>query len=324
MQETLTIARPEVRRAARERAYAMPLSQFHVGDPELFRSDTLWPYFERLRNEEPVHWCSTSPVGNYWSVTKYNDIMHVETNPQIFSSDLRLGGIMLRDVDQRYEWPSFIAMDEPRHSDQRKSVQPLFTPPELVRMAALIRERSASVLDNLPRNETFNWVERVSIELTTQMLATLFDFPWEERRKLTRWSDVATALPKSGIYASEEQRVAELAECGETFARLFAERARQPPKSDLISMMAHSEATRGMDRENLLGNLILLIVGGNDRSVREAPRQPGFDCELRAGSDPLADAACPHAPHRDPRHRARRQADPQGRARGDVVRLGQS
>jgi cytochrome P450 len=155
-------------------------------------------------------------------------------------------------------------MDEPLHSEQRKSVQPLFTPPELAKMAVLIRERSTSVLDNLPRNETFNWVERVSMELTTQMLATLFDFPWEQRRKLTRWSDVATALPKSGVYSSQEERLAELYECGETFARLFAERAKQPPRSDLISMMAHSEATRAMDRENLLGNLILLIVGGND------------------------------------------------------------
>jgi hypothetical protein len=249
---------------ARERAYSTPLREFHVGNPELFRTDTLWPWFERLRKEEPVHYCSTSPVGNYWSVTKYKDIMHVETNPAIYSSDVRLGGIMLRDVDPRYEWPSFIAMDEPRHSAQRKSVQPLFSPENLAKMAVLIRQRSASVLDNLPANETFDWVSRVSIELTTQMLATLFDFPWEERRKLTRWSDVATALPKSGVVASEEQRMAELNECGVTFARLFAERARQDPRPDLISMMAHSEATRSMDRENLMGNLILLIVGGND------------------------------------------------------------
>jgi len=249
---------------ARARAYATPLDQFHVGHPELFRSDTLWPWFERLRREAPVHFCSTSPVGNYWSVTRYHDIMHVETNPAIFSSDVRLGGIMLRDVDPKYEWPSFIAMDEPRHSAQRKSVQPLFSPENLARMAVLIRERSAGVLDNLPRNETFNWVERVSIELTTQMLATLFDFPWEERRKLTRWSDVATALPKSGVVESEAQRMAELTECGVTFARLFAERAKAEPRPDLISMMAHAEATRMMDRDNLMGNLILLIVGGND------------------------------------------------------------
>jgi len=253
-------------RAARETAYSMPLADFHPGNPELFRTDTIWPYFERLRNEEPVHYCTKSPaaVGEYWSVTKYHDIMHVETHPDLFSSDVRLGGIMLRDVDPKYEWPSFIAMDEPRHAAQRKTVAPLFTPAHLTELGILIRKRSASVLDNLPRNETFNWVERVSIELTTQMLATLFDFPWEDRRKLTRWSDVATALPKSGIYESQEQRLAELYECGEYFARLWNERVNAPAKSDLISMMAHSEATRDMDRENLLGNLILLIVGGND------------------------------------------------------------
>jgi cytochrome P450 len=256
--------RVELQEKARRMAYTMPLAQFHVGNPELFRTDTVWPFFERLRKEEPVHYCTASPVGEYWSVTRYKDVMHVETNPAIFSSDVRLGGIMLRDVDPKYEWPSFIAMDEPQHSAQRKSVQPLFTPPNLAKMAVLIRERSASVLDNLPRNETFNWVERVSIELTTQMLATLFDFPWEDRRKLTRWSDVATALPKSKVVENEEQRLAELQECYVTFARLFAERARQEPKPDLISMMAHAEATRAMDRENLMGNLILLIVGGND------------------------------------------------------------
>jgi cytochrome P450 len=251
-------------RAAREAAYSMPLSDFHPGNPELFRTDTIWPYFERLRQEAPVHYCTTSPVGEYWSVTKYRDIMHVETHPEIFSSDVRLGGIMLRDVDPKYEWPSFIAMDEPRHGAQRKTVAPLFTPAHLNELGILIRQRSASVLDNLPRGETFNWVERVSVELTTQMLATLFDFPWEDRRKLTRWSDVATALPKSGVYESQEQRLAELYECGEYFVRLWNERVNAPPQSDLISMMAHSDATRHMDRENLLGNLILLIVGGND------------------------------------------------------------
>ncbi|HWW48536.1 MAG TPA: cytochrome P450 [Xanthobacteraceae bacterium] len=264
MHGTFDVGNKDYLRAAREKAYSTPLSEFHPGAPELFRSDTLWPYFERLRNEEPVHYCTTSPVGNYWSVTKYNDIMHVDTNAGIFSSDIRLGGIMLRDVGLEYQWPSFIAMDEPYHGPQRKTVQPMFTPTHLDQLAILIRERSAKVLDNLPRNETFNFVDRVSIELTTQMLATLFDFPWEERRKLTRWSDVATALPKSMIVESEEQRIAELTECGIYFSKLWNERAKAEPKSDLISLMAHSDATRHMDRDNLLGNLLLLIIGGND------------------------------------------------------------
>ena len=153
-----------------------------------------------------MHYCTNAPIEPYWSVIKYNDIMHVDTNHGIFSSDFSLGGISIRDVPVDYNWPSFIAMDQPKHSAQRKTVSPMFTPTHLDELAKLIRQRSASVLDDLPRNETFNFVDRVSIELTTQMLATLFDFPWEERRKLTRWSDVSTALPKSGIVESPEQR----------------------------------------------------------------------------------------------------------------------
>jgi len=258
------ISRQELMRAAREDAYAMPIEDFHPGAPQLFRNDTLWPYFERLRNEEPVHFCATSPVGAYWSVTKYNDIMHVDTNAGIFSSDLSLGGIMLRDPEPEYMWPSFIVMDEPQHGPQRKAVAPMFAPAHLDELAVAIRTRTADVLDRLPRNETFNFVDRVSVELTTQMLAALFDFPWADRRKLTRWSDVATSLPKSGVFESEAQRRAELAECGDYFARLWNERVNAAPRSDLISMMAHSDATRRMDRANFLGNIILLIVGGND------------------------------------------------------------
>jgi cytochrome P450 len=261
---TTATSRDERMLAARERAYATSLSEFHPGNPELFRTDTLWPYFERLRNEEPVHFCTKSPVGSYWSVTKYNDIVHVDANAAIFSSDVKLGGVMLRDLAPGYDWPSFIVMDEPEHRPQRNSVAPMFTRAHLDKLEASIRERSADVLDTLPRNETFNFVDRVSIELTTQMLAVLFDFPWEERRKLTRWSDILTALPKSMVYENDAQRRTELAECGDYFARLWNERINTEPKSDLVSMMAHSDATRQMDRANLLGNLLLLIVGGND------------------------------------------------------------
>ena len=249
---------------ARMHAYAMPLKDFHPGAPRLFASDTLWPYFERLRNEEPVHYCTNCPIEPYWSVTKYKDIMHVETNQAIFSSDLALGGITIHDTPPGFELPSFIAMDEPLHAAQRKTIAPMFRPSHLDQLADLIRERAIVVLDALPRNETFDFVDRVSVELTTQMLATLFDFPWEERRKLTRWSDIFTALPKSMVVASEKQRQAEMKECGTYFTRLWNERINAEPRSDLLSMMAHNDAMRYMDPANLLGNIFLLIVGGND------------------------------------------------------------
>jgi cytochrome P450 len=264
LQTAVRADKSEIQRRAREEAYSTPLKEFHPGAPRLFQDDTLWPWFERLRREEPVHYCTNAPIDPYWSVTRYNDIMHVDTNHGVYSSSSSLGGISIRDSQDTYEWPSFIAMDQPRHSSQRKSVSPMFTPTHLDELAVLIRQRSATVLDNLPRDETFNFVERVSVELTTQMLATMLDFPWEERHKLTRWSDVFTALIKSGIIESAEQRRKEMDEFAVYFARLWNERVNSEPRNDLLSMMAHSEATRDLSTENLMGNIILLIVGGND------------------------------------------------------------
>jgi cytochrome P450 len=265
MDGTVDLVKAASTEAARERAYSLPLEEFNPGDPELFRSDTHWPYFDRLRNEEPIHYCKDSMFGPYWSVTKYNDIMAIDTNHAVFSSAAALGGITIRDIAPDLRRESFIAMDQPRHSAQRKTVAPMFTPTNLDELAVNIRKRSASCLDNLPRGEVFDFVDHVSIELTTQMLAVLFDFPWEDRRKLTRWSDVATTLPgPDGLVATEDERQAELLECAQYFTKLWNERSNAEPKNDLLSMMAHNEATRDMDPRNFLGNLILLIVGGND------------------------------------------------------------
>jgi cytochrome P450 len=250
--------------AARERAYATPLEQFDVGDPGLFESYEFWPYFERLRKEDPVHYCKNSMFGPYWSVTKYHDIMSVDTNHGVFSSAAALGGITISNAAAAGR-ESFISMDEPRHSAQRRTVAPMFTPTHLDQLAINIRKRSQSVLDNLPRNETFDWVDKVSIELTTQMLAVLFDFPWEDRRKLPYWSDVVATIPgPDRLVKTEAERQAVLQECAGYFSQLWNERVNQPLKSDLLSMMAHNEATRSMSPENFLGNLVLLIVGGND------------------------------------------------------------
>ncbi len=242
----------------------MPLDRINVSQPELFRTNAFWPYFERLRREDPVHFCAESDYGPYWSVTKYNDIMAVDTNHQVFSSESSLGGISIRNQSEDFRLPMFIAMDPPKHDKQRKVVSPIVAPENLERLEGTIRARAAKMLDELPRGETFDWVDRVSIELTTQMLATLFDFPFEERRKLTRWSDVATAIPGFGIVDTEEQKRVELMECAEYFTRLWNERVNSEPKGDLISMMAHSDVTRNMEPREYLGNVILLIVGGND------------------------------------------------------------
>ena len=246
---------------------SIPLGEINVANPYLFQNDTVGEYFSRLRREDPVHYCAESRFGPYWSVTKFNDIMAVDTNHKVFSSEAKLGGISVQDMhsdESALELEMFIAMDQPKHDQQRKAVSPVVAPSNLLLLEPIIRERAGSILDALPVGEEIDWVKLVSVELTTMTLATIFDFPWEERAKLTRWSDVTTASPETGIVESFEQRREELIECAMYFKGLWDQRIDQPGGNDLISMMAHSPATRDMPFLEFLGNLLLLIVGGND------------------------------------------------------------
>jgi cytochrome P450 len=247
-------------------ADSIALDAIDVSDPQIYQDDVWRPYCARLRREDPVHWCPESRYGPYWAVTRYKDIMQVEVNHQVYSSASELGGIQIENQPKGMERPSFIRMDPPRHDEQRMVVSPVVAPGNLANMEGLIRERTRRVLDGLPRGETFDWVDRVSVELTTMMLATLFDYPWDERRQLTYWSDVAIAnvnSPEAPVH-SEEERFAELARMAGALGKLLDERAQQPPKFDLLSMLAHGEATRNMPIHELTGTLALLIVGGND------------------------------------------------------------
>jgi cytochrome P450 len=244
---------------------SMPLEQIDPSKGYLFEHDYIGWTFERLRRDDPVHLSHSKRYGAYWSVTKYKDILAVDTDHATYSSDAHLGGIALAERPAPEVFPSFIAMDPPRHDAQRKTVSPIVAPANLARLEGTIRERAARILDGLPVGETFDWVPRVSIELTTQMLATLFDFPFEERRLLTWWSDMATGDPDgNGPVTSWEQRLSELGKCQDCFTRLWNERVNAPPRNDLISMLAHAPATRDMSPQEYLGNVILLIVGGND------------------------------------------------------------
>ena len=251
-----------------EDPYSVPIEEINPIDGRLFQMDIHEAHFKRLREEDPVHMNELPMTGRYWSITKFEDIMYVDKNHELFSSasGITLGPrIDLEPGPTGVDFSNFIAMDPPKHDLQRATVSSVVAPPNLAKMQSLIRERAGTILDGLPVAETFNWVDLVSIELTTQMLATLFEFPFEDRRMLTRWSDVATAPPGTGIVDTAEQRRDELLECLAYFTRLWNERAAMDnPGSDLISMLAHGEDTKNMAPYEFLGNLILLIVGGND------------------------------------------------------------
>lgn len=246
---------------------SIPLDQIDVSDSELWVTDTHWGYFERLRREDPVHYCAKSYFGPYWSVTKFDDVVAVEKNPEVYSSE---PNITITDPrpNSLAQNAGFISMDDPRHSAHRKAVQPVSSPRNLRTFEPLVRERAVAILDSLPVGETFDWVDRVSIELTTGMLATMFDFPWEERRKLTFWSDMATALTREqlderGLTVADRDQA--LVECLQTFSKLRQEReGRETGSLDFVTAIANAEAMQDLDPVTFLGTIGLLIVGGND------------------------------------------------------------
>ncbi|MBV9420549.1 MAG: cytochrome P450 [Alphaproteobacteria bacterium] len=280
--------------AARDAAYALPIEKINVAQPLLFQQNAMWPYFERLRKEDPVHYCAESEFGPYWSITKYNDIMAVDTNHQVFSSDFLLGGIVIGGGQANTDpLPMFIAMDPPKHDIQRKVVTPVVSPANLQYLAPLIRERAGKILDSLPIGEPFDWVDKVSIELTAMTLATLFDLPQEERRQLARWSDIVTAAPGHGIIDTFEEKMMEFQRFHARFTELWNDRVNATEvKGDLISMLAHNPATRNMEPREYFGNVVLLTVGGNDTtrntitgSIVALNQNPDQYDKLRANPD---------------------------------------
>lgn len=245
------------------------LVDIDLSNPFLYRQGRWASYFERLRNEAPVHYQPNSAFGPFWSVTRHADIIAVDKNHEVFSAE---PFIIIGEPPRFMDIAMFIAMDPPKHDVHRRAVQGVVAPKNLREMEGLIRERVRDVLDNLPVNEPFDWVSTVSIELTARMLATLLDFPFEERRKLVEWSDLATSMEQAnGGPSDNDELFRGMVDMARGISALWHDKAArlaagEEPGFDLITMLQSDESTKDLIKRPMefLGNLVLLIVGGND------------------------------------------------------------
>nr|WP_314140959.1 cytochrome P450 [uncultured Rhodococcus sp.] len=245
------------------------LADIDLSNPFLYRQGLWKSYFERVRNEAPVHFQPNSPFGPFWSVTRHADIIAVDKNHKVFSAE---PFIIIGKPPRFMDIAMFIAMDPPRHDSQRAAVQGVVAPKNLREMEDLIRSRVQEVLDDLPVNQPFDWVRTVSVELTARMLATLLDFPYEQRHKLVEWSDLATAMEQTNGGPSDNDEVfGAMVDAAKGLGALWHDKAArkaagEEPGFDLISLLQANDDTKDLiDRPlEFLGNLTLLIVGGND------------------------------------------------------------
>jgi cytochrome P450/ferredoxin-NADP reductase len=248
---------------------AVALTEIDMSNPFMWRQGQWGPYFKRLREEAPVHFRADSAFGPYWSVTRYDDIITVDKDFETYSAEPQ---IIIGTPPEGLDIEMFIAMDPPRHDQQRAAVQGVVAPKNLDELEGLIRSRVQDVLDKLPVNEPFDWVDKVSIELTARMLATLLDFPYEQRRKLVYWTEVtAAAASTTGGQSDVDEMWRAIADMAKSFSALWHDKAArlaagEKPGYDLITLMQMSEDTKDLINRPMefLGNLILLVVGGND------------------------------------------------------------
>ncbi|WP_439106168.1 cytochrome P450 [Congregibacter sp.] len=309
----------------------MALEDIDVSDSRIYQQDAWRPYFERLRKEDPVHYVADSQFGPFWSITCWEDIVAVDSNFEDFSSEPT---IVIGGLTEELPVTQFISMDPPKHDVQRRAVQGVVAPKNLVEMESLIRSRVVEILDRLPVGETFNWVDRVSINLTTQMLATLFDFPFEDRSKLTYWSDLGAGSPEiAGGDVDPEERLTGLHDCLETFTRIWHERKDDGVETlDLIRMLQRDPNTKDMvdDPMEYLGNLLLLIIGGNDTTRNSASagvlalnQNPGEYDKLRANPDLIPSMVSEVIRWLTPLMHMRRTANKDVEFQGKTIRKGE-
>ena len=246
--------------------YDLELEDFDVANPEIHRLNLAESYLRRLREEAPVHYCKKSQYGPYWSITKYSDIMQVDKDHQAFSSSYEFGGVSITGTpNSGSEIPNFISMDPPKHDQQRKAVAPGLSPVRLADLEILIRGRVIEILDSLPRYEEFDWVERVAVELTGRMLATILGVPQEDRQLLIGWSNAISNADDPDYVSASGGFYETLAELGEYIEPIWETKKNGASSDmDLLALLANSPEGSNMPIKEVLGNVVLLLVGGND------------------------------------------------------------
>jgi linalool 8-monooxygenase len=239
------------------------LEQVDLMDEELFVDGPPHELFARMRSETPVMRSTAAEGGNFWSVTKADDISAVSKNTDVFSSErngvfLREGMPMPLDVLNQV----ILGMDPPRHVKYRGIVQKAFTPRIVAKQEEQIRERVSHLIDEVCEQGECDLVSALSVELPLQVIAEMLGVPDEDRRKLFDW----THQIEQSVGDPSVSGVEALGQIGMYLAGKVTERRANPGADDdlvtaLIDAEVDGERLNDFEIAAMFG---LLMFAGND------------------------------------------------------------
>ena len=254
--------------------------------------DDPYPVYRRLRDEAPVH---HNEARRMWSVTRFEDVMHVLKTPEVFSSRAMFTMIMAGGREEmppitlqfvRFLWKivtrvrlnpfefftarNLIAEDGERHSSMRAIVNRGFTPRQIASWEPRVRALVDQCVAPLRRGEPFDVVADLAIPVPVTIIAEMLGIPAERHSDFKRWSDHAIRMTTSAdrdLYRFESKNTDPILEFMATMRKLAKDR-RANPRDDLISTIcAQQEGETALTNREVVQFVLLLLVAGNETTT---------------------------------------------------------
>jgi cytochrome P450 len=248
-----------------------------LSDLDVFERGAAWPLFDALRRDDPVHWNpEPAPNSGFWSVTRHEDIVAVDRDPQTFTSTKFVN---LEEVDDELIEirRSILESDGDRHRALRKLLQRDFGGQTLLKYEEFLRGLTETTVDAALRKGEFDFVKEVSADFPIRVLARMLDVPDDDTGRLIDWgnrmigntdpdyADVLLGHADSDRYKHLPFRSPAALEVF-AYGRELARQRRGGDGDDLVSKLVNRVPVDGepLTATEFDNYFLLLVVAGNE------------------------------------------------------------
>lgn len=258
-------------------AHLVPSVSIDLSDNATFAQGFPHEHFTWAREYAPIYWHEPTPITpdgeGFWVMSRHEDAMAIMLDPVTFSSDKgggrTAGGTGLHDEYQAGKFLNWT--DDPRHKRLRGLVNKGFTNRAIHDLEAELRRRAVALIEALPENEPFDFVERFSRDLPLQAICLLLGVPQEDRAQLAAWVDAGVAAPTPEIIARDYARRLR------DYATGLIARKRKNLTDDIMSTIIRAQLEPGEDgsdggplTDDELVNFFMLLFPAGAETTRSA------------------------------------------------------